>query len=65
MASVTEAQRPPIGLTILLLVAVIVVGFLATQWIVGIVLALFRLALILVGLYLVLRVGWYLVRKGR
>lgn len=65
MASVTEAQRPPIGLTILLLVAVVVVGFLATQWIVGIVLALVRLALIMVALYLVFRVGWYLLRKGR
>lgn len=65
MASVTEAQRPPIGLTIVLLVAVVVVGFLATQWIVGIVLALFRLALIMLALYLVFRVGWYLLRKGR
>jgi hypothetical protein len=65
MASVTEAQRPPIGLTILLLVAVVVVGFLATQWIVGIVLALVRLALIMLALYLVFRVGWYLLRKGQ
>ena len=65
MASVTETQRPPIGLTILLLVAVVVVGFLATQWIVGIVLALVRLALILLALYLVFRVGWYLLRKGQ
>ena len=41
------------------------VGFLATQWIVGIVLALVRLALILLALYLVFRVGWYLLRKGQ
>lgn len=65
MASVTEDRRPPIGLTIVLLVAVVVVGFLATQWIVGIVLGLIRLALILFALYLVFRLGWYLLRKGR
>lgn len=65
MASVTEAPRPPIGLTILLLVAVVVVGFIAAQWVIGIVLALIRLALILVAFYLMFRVGRYLLRQGR
>lgn len=65
MASVTEDRRPPIGLTIVLLVAVVVVGFLAAQWIVGIVLGLIRLALILFALYLIFRLGWYLLRKGQ
>ncbi len=65
MASVTETPRPPIGLTVLLLVAVLVIGFLATQWVVGLVLGLIRLAIILVGFYLVAKVGMYLLRQGR
>jgi hypothetical protein len=65
MASVSSPPRPPIGLTILLLVAVVVIGFLATQWIVGIVLSIIRLILILIGFYLIARIGMYLLRKGR
>ena len=64
MASATTPTRPPIGLTLLVLVAVLVIGFLAAQWVVGIVLGIIRLILVLIGFYLVARVGLYLLRKG-
>ena len=65
MASTTKIERPPIGLAVLMLVAVLVIGFLATQWLVGLVLGLIRLALILIGFFLVAKVGLYLLRQGR
>lgn len=64
MASVTRAPKPPLGLTLLMLAVVLIVGILAAQWVVGIVLGLIRLALILIGFYLIARVGLYLLRKG-
>lgn len=65
MASVTEASKPSVGLTLVMLVVVLVVGIIATQWVVGIVLGLIRLAIILIGFYLIAKVGLYLLRKGR
>lgn len=64
MAS-TTAVRPPIGLSLVALAVMIVVGFLVTKWLVGIVLAIVQLALILVAFYLLFRVGMFLLRKGR
>lgn len=65
MASVTRAPKPPLGLTLILVAVVLVVGFLATQWVVGIILGIVRLIMILVGFYLIARIGLYLLRKGR
>ncbi len=65
MASVSSPPRPPIGLTILMIVAVVIIGFLAAQWIVGILLGIVRLILILIGFYLIAKVGLYLLRKGK
>lgn len=48
-----------------MLVAVVVIGFLAFQWIVGIVQTIITLILILVGFYLIAKVAMYLLRKGR
>ena len=64
MASATEVSRPSIGLTLIVLAVVLVVGFIATQWVVGIVLGLIRLAMILIAFYLIAKVAWYLLRKG-
>ncbi|MGI9595394.1 MAG: hypothetical protein ACR2QK_04500 [Acidimicrobiales bacterium] len=65
MASVTRAPRPPIGLTLILIAVVLVVGFIATQWVVGLILGIIRLIMILIGFYLIARVGLFLLRKGR
>ncbi len=65
MASVTTPPRPSIGLTLLLVAVVLIVGFIATQWVVGIILGIIRLIMILIGFYLVARIGLYLLRKGR
>ena len=65
MASVTGVQRPSILVTVLALVAVVVIGLLTINFITGLIMALFRLALVLVALYLIARIGWYLLRKGR
>lgn len=48
-----------------MIVAVVVIGFLAAQWIVGILLGIVRLILILIGFYLIAKVGMYLLRKGK
>ncbi len=54
----------PLGLTLILLLAVIVVGLIATQWLTSLVLGLVRLVLLLIGFWLIARVGFYLLRKG-
>ncbi|MEM7276172.1 MAG: hypothetical protein AAF547_24070 [Actinomycetota bacterium] len=64
MASVTDASRPPIGLTVVALIALVLVAILIGQWLVGLVLGLIRLVLILFALYLMARVGLWLLRKG-
>ena len=64
MASTTGAQRPSILVTVITLVVVIVVGLLVLQWVTGLIVALIRLAVVLAGIYLIARVGWYLLRKG-
>ncbi len=48
-----------------MIVALAVIGFLATQWIIGFVLKIIQLILILVAFYLIAKVGLYLLRKGR
>ena len=65
MASVTTPPKPSIGVTLLLVAVVLIVGFIATQWVVGIILGIIRLIMILIGFYLVARIGLYLLRKGR
>ncbi len=64
MASTTGAQRPSILVTVITLVVVIMVGLLVLQWVTGLIVALVRLAVVLAGIYLIARVGWYLLRKG-
>lgn len=64
MASTTETSRPPVGLTLILLLVAIVVVFIATQWITGLIFGFIRLVMILIGFYLVARVGLFLLRKG-
>ncbi len=54
----------PLGLTLILLLVVIVVGLIATQWLTSLVLGLVRLVLLLIGFWLIARVGFYLLRKG-
>ena len=64
MAQVTGVSRPSIGVTILALVGLLVVGFLLANVVVGFVLGVIRLLLVLVALYLMARVGLFLLRKG-
>ena len=64
MASTTGAQRPSILVTVIALVVAIIVGLLVLQWVTGLILALIRMAVVLVAIYLIARVGWYLLRKG-
>lgn len=64
MASVTPVRRPSIVLTVVTLGVLGLVGLLAIRWITGLVFAIIQLGLILVALYLIARVGLYLVRKG-
>lgn len=66
MATVAQDQkRPSIVLTLLGLLVVVVVGFIAFQWVTGLILGLIRLVMILVAFYLMFRIGMYLLRKGR
>lgn len=65
MASVAQDKRPSIVLTVLMLAVVVIVGFLAFQWLTGLLLGLIRLVMILIGFYLLARIGLYLIRKGR
>ncbi len=64
MASVTPEQRPSIVLTVVTLGVIILAGLLALKWVTSLVFTLIQMAVVLVALYLVARVGWYLVRKG-
>ncbi len=64
MASVTPERRPSIALTVVTVAVVGLVGLLALQWVTGLIFGLIRLVLVLGALYLIARVGWYLVRKG-
>ena len=65
MASVAQDKRPSIVLTLLTLAVVLVVGIVALQWVTGLIFGFIRLVVILVGFYLVARLGLYLLRKGR
>lgn len=51
-------------MTVITLVVVVLVGMLVFKWIAGLIAALIQLALVLVALYLIARVGLYLLRKG-
>ncbi len=64
MASVTPERRPSIALTVVTVGVVGLVGLLALQWVTGLIFGLIRLMLVLGALYVIARVGWYLVRKG-
>ncbi|MEL6984753.1 MAG: hypothetical protein AAFO29_20160 [Actinomycetota bacterium] len=64
MASVTPQQRPSIVLTVVAFGVLALVGLLAVRWVAGLVFALIQMALVLVALYLIARVGLYLLRKG-
>lgn len=65
MASVAQDKRPSIVLTVLMLAVTFVVGIVLLQWVTGLIFGLIRLAVILVGFYLIARLGLYLLRKGR
>ncbi len=65
MASVAQDKRPSIVLTLLTLAIAFVVGIVVLQWVTGLIFGLIRLAVILVGFYLIARLGIYLLRKGR
>lgn len=51
-------------MTLVTLAVVVLVGLLALRWITGLILGLIQLVLVLAALYLIARVGWYLLRKG-
>lgn len=51
-------------LTVVVFGVLALVGLLAFRWLTGLVFALIQMALVLVALYLIARVGWYLLRKG-
>lgn len=63
-ATHTVPPRPPVVLTLVVLVATVVVGLVALKWITSLVMLVVQLALIGVGFYLIARIGWYLLRKG-
>ncbi len=66
MASVAQDQnRPSILLTLLGFLVLIVVGFIAFQWVTGIILFIIRLIMILAAFYVMFRIAMYLLRKGR
>ena len=64
MASVTGPQRPSIVLTVITLVVMVVVALLVFQWVAGIIAALIQLVIVLAAIYLLGRIGLYLLRKG-
>ena len=64
MATTTDARRPSVALTLVTLVVVVLAGLLALRWITGLIFGLIQLLLVLGALYLIARVGWYLLRKG-
>ena len=64
MASVTPERRPSIALTVVTLGVVGLAALLAIQWVTELVFALIQTLLVLGALYLIARVGWYLLRKG-
>ena len=64
MASVTPEPRPSIAMTVVTLGVVVLIGLLALRWVTSLVFGLIQMMLVLVALYLIARVGWYLLRKG-
>ena len=64
MASVTRARRVPLGLSIIIAIALVLAFFLAVQWITHLVWSLVRLALIFLAFLAIARVGLYLLRNG-
>ncbi|MEM9566435.1 MAG: hypothetical protein AAGA93_27700 [Actinomycetota bacterium] len=64
MATTTSERRPSVVMTLVTLAVVVLVGLLALRWITGLILGLIQLVLVLAALYLIARVGWYLLRKG-
>ena len=64
MASVTRARKFPVGLTIVIVIALGIVGLLAVQWVTSLVWTLVRFVLILVAFYAIFRIGMYLLRNG-
>lgn len=64
MASVARVRKFPLGLTIIVVLALGIAGLLAVQWVTSLVWALVRLALILVAFYAIFRIGLYLLRNG-
>lgn len=65
MASTTSVKRPPIGLTILSVVATIVVVLLVIKWVSNFIFWLIQLAMILAAFAAIFWVARYLLRKGR
>lgn len=60
----TEERRPSAAMTLVTLAVVVLVALLVLRWITGLIFGLIQLGLVLVALYLIARVGWYLLRKG-
>lgn len=60
----TPERRPSIVLTVVTLGVVGLAGLLALRWVAGLVFGLLQMALVLGAIYVIARLGWYLVRKG-
>lgn len=65
MASVTGERRPSILLTLLGMFVLVVVAIVALNWVLNVVSAIIQLVLVLIALYLLARIGMFLLRKGR
>ena len=60
----TPERRPSIALTVVTLGVFALAGLWALRWVTSLVVGLIQMALVLVAIYLIARVGWYLLRKG-